>query len=819
MKPIIKFWLISVLFSLNLMDGYSQLIINEIMQSNVDCLTDDLNEFPDSWVELYNSSKSVVNLGEYKIGTTDQFDQAWQLRSENISPGRYVIIYCDKEANAKHTDFRLDSDKGGAIYLFHNNEIVDQLTNIAKQPAPNVAYGRQTDTSQRWGYQNTPTPGAANCGKLVSEVLGDPVFSSPGKVITNGQTIKLTLSLPEGSPEGAEIRVTYDGSEPTLNSSKYTAPITINTTRTIRAKLFCDGYISPRSTTHSYIYFTRDVTLPVVSIVTDNKYFFDNKFGIYVDGTYSNSKKNYEYDWRRPINIEMFEEAENVSVINQVCETRVQGGASRGSQLKSLIIYANKRFGKKRLSYEFFPDQKPGMDKFKSIILRNAGNDFDYLYMRDAIIQRTMASHTDLDWQAWRPVIIYINGTYKGMLNVRERSTDDYVWGNYDGLEDIDMIENWYELKAGDKENYEQFQNFYNEHGHTLAEYANWIDWEEFINLMVMNLYYNNQDFPGNNIVMWRNRSEDGRWRFVAKDTDFGLGLYGSNADYNTIKWLYDPNYDSNRNWANHYEHTRLFRRMMEDEDFKREFIDRASIYIGDFMNSQGTREIWDPMYDMIKTEYPNHRKLINQWWPNYSQELSQARQWIDSRTDYFYQHLKDYYSLGAITPMIINNNLSNDDLQDVDITFNGIKLSQGKFDGKFYANRKVSLQGIPINGKKVTGWSVITITNSGTETSTISGSEYTFNLPTCNKIIINAIIGEETEICENTVTRSWLWHKKGTQVTLTGIAPNKVVKVYNIAGQLLHQTLTDGSETIIPLPEKGVFIIQADESQIKVQN
>lgn len=32
----------------------NNLIINEIMQSNIDLIMDDLNEFPDSWVELYN---------------------------------------------------------------------------------------------------------------------------------------------------------------------------------------------------------------------------------------------------------------------------------------------------------------------------------------------------------------------------------------------------------------------------------------------------------------------------------------------------------------------------------------------------------------------------------------------------------------------------------------------------------------------------------------------------------------------------------------------------------------------------------------------
>ena len=30
----------------------AQVVINELMQSNVDCIMDDLDDFPDSWVEL-----------------------------------------------------------------------------------------------------------------------------------------------------------------------------------------------------------------------------------------------------------------------------------------------------------------------------------------------------------------------------------------------------------------------------------------------------------------------------------------------------------------------------------------------------------------------------------------------------------------------------------------------------------------------------------------------------------------------------------------------------------------------------------------------
>ena len=48
----------------------AQLLINELMQSNIDCVMDDMNEFPDSWVELYNGGSGAVNLNQYKLGIT-----------------------------------------------------------------------------------------------------------------------------------------------------------------------------------------------------------------------------------------------------------------------------------------------------------------------------------------------------------------------------------------------------------------------------------------------------------------------------------------------------------------------------------------------------------------------------------------------------------------------------------------------------------------------------------------------------------------------------------------------------------------------------
>lgn len=711
-------------------DGMAQnLVINEIMQSNIDCIMDDLNDFPDSWVELYNPTDDPINLQDYKIGSKNKANKAWQLPDSTVAAQGFVVIYCDKAGedagvSAMHTDFRLESGKDGTVFLFQNKVAVDSLVGIAKQPAPNIAYGRQTDGAEKWGYQAVPTPGASNCGTIYKKVLGEPVFGTHGQVITSQSSISLTLSLPEDAPDGTVIRYTTDGSEPAQTSALYTDALDISQNTVVRAKLFCDGYLSPRSTCHSYLFFPadRDLTLAVISIVTDDRYLNDEKIGILVDGTYSTKQKNYEYDWRRPINIEMFETAGEASVINQLGETRVCGGATRVMDKKSMAIYANKRFGAKRLDYEFFPDQKPGLRDFKSIMLRNAGNDFQYLYMRDAIIQRTMASHVDLDWQAWRPAIIYINGEYRGMLNIRERSNADNIYTNYDGLEDIDMIENNSELKEGTMDNYNAFAAFYKESGHTYAEYAQWMDIEEYMNLMIGNMYFCNLDFPGNNNVMWRPITEDGKWRWIMKDTDFGLGLKDRASNYNMVQWLYDHDYDKSINWANKPEHTLLFRHLMEDPDFKSEFLDRAAIYMGDFLNEKGTRAVWDPMYEMICTEYPFHRALINPNWPNYDNILTKARTWLSERTNYFYDHLANFYTWGTPTPLTINTTT----LYDLMLKVNGIQLTGNVYDGKYYAGRTITVNAQSSDEDMVvTGWIL-----AGAINQEIQSSELAITMP-----------------------------------------------------------------------------------------
>ena len=727
----------------------------------------------------------VENLRNYKIGTKDKANKAWQLPEMYVSPGQHIIIYCDKEGkedNRLHTDFRLESGKDGNLYLFKDGEIVDKLEKMAKMPAPDIAYGRKTDGGDEWGYQLTATPGAANCGETTSNILGAPVFSKPGCVTSNNSTLRLTLKLPEGAPEGAVIRYTTDGSEPIATSEEYTGAIFINKTTVIRAKLFCDGWLSPVSTAQSYIFHPREMTTPVFSVLTNDKYLNDASIGLFANNNSKEDKKTH--DWRRPVNIEFFPTEGEESIFNQLSETRIQGGQSRGNALKSMVFYANKRFDPdhKQFQYEFFPDQKPGVKKFKAFSLRDGGNDFGDLYFRDAIIQRTMGAHTDLDWQACRTAVLYINGEYMGMLNIRERSNADNIYSNYNGLEDVDMVEICHEqvngvdqfieeLEEGNLDFYNQFKAFYSEKGHSKAEYEEWIDVDEYLTVAAMNLFYGNNDWPGNNTVFWRPNDDDTesglpkRWRVIVKDTDFGLGLYGKQNNYNMIDLLYHPQNHSSDAWAYSEPATRLLKNMLENVDIRNLFIDKCCVYMGDFMNGKGTGETIDLIKEEAMEEFVAHRdKYAWSWWgsrQDIENKFNDAKSWVEGRPNNFYQHIGSQWNLG--TPIALTINKENK--SDVALTFNGVQMSGNIFDGKYFKNRAITLSAtVNEEGKVVTGWKV-----TGAINKEVQGSELTLNMPS-SKIAINPIIGDATGIEDIERSASYAQH-----ATLYDLMGNKV--------------------------------------------
>ena len=763
------------------------LIINELMQSNIDCITDNLNEFPDSWVEIYNPGDFARNLGNYKIGTNKKSEKAYQLPDINVSPHSYLIIYCDKEGKELHTDFRLDSGKEN-VYLFKNGEIADMIEGIKAQPSPNIAYGRENDAENVWGYQLEPSPGKPNSGGISSIILGDPVFTREG-CVTN-ETFFLRLRIPKGAPEGTVIKFTLDGKEPDTSSRTYSdlQPIKIEKSTVVRAKLFCKGAISPRSITHSYIFHPREMTIPIISIATNPEFLYGDELGILSSSTDLAGKPNYQKNWRRPVNFEFFENENDPAVLNQLCETGLKGKTTRHFILKSMVFYANKRFGTKRFNHEFFPDQLPGITDFKSIETRNGGNDAYSLNMRDALCQRMIGENTDIDWQAWRPAVVYINGEYHGILNIRERSNEDNIYTHYDGLEDVDVIENWVTVNEGTIDNFAKFKKFYSEEGHSLEEYEQWMDIDEFINYFIANMYFLNYDYLGNNTIMWRPIAEGGKWRWICKDMDLAIGLDGATDPlFNYIAWIYNPDLYPNFSFANKPEYSLLFRRLLEIPEFLDKFVDTFFIYTGDFLTDTETIKKMIGMYEVFKEEWPTHYEKNTPHWGDYEIFINKAKVFLRSRHNMIHQQLADWYDLGTTIPVSVF------DYKDLTSTIylQDIPLRTGKFEGKYISGRnlKISAEGT----SDFCGWIVEIVKDSISDFRHIYSHEFDFTVPEADNIKIYAADMDKfngiDNVIDNENVEGWVYftisglratnpHKlsPGIYIRTNGVTTEKVI-------------------------------------------
>ena len=137
---------------------------------------------------------------------------------------------------------------------------------------------------------------------------------------------------------------------------------------------------------------------------------------------------NWVRDWERPVNFEYFETGGERKV-NKLVGTRLTGKCSRNYDSKSMALISREKYGENSIDYRFFHDKN--ISSFKSIVLRNSGNDFRSTMLRDGFMQSLLIGRMDIDYQAYQPTIVFLNGEYRGILNLREKMDEYYVESNY----------------------------------------------------------------------------------------------------------------------------------------------------------------------------------------------------------------------------------------------------------------------------------------------------------------------------------------------------------------------------------------------------
>ena len=666
-----------------------QLVINEVMASNATTIADEDGDYED-WIEIYNYGDEPINLKGF--GLSDDYDNPfrWVFPDVSIEPGGFLLVWASGKdrINPKeqlHTNFSISST-GEELLLSHfEGEIIDEIppTNIPTD----ISYGRNPDRLEELFYFNNPTPGLPNTTTFYRGILEKVDFSYPPGFYSD--TVFLELSHPDPH---AVIFYTLDGSIPDTNSIKYTSPIII-TDRSdeenqhsmiptnyisgyrgwiapsnkvakmtpVRAKAFASGFISNKNNSGSYFVFpekNQRYSLDVISIITDPNNLFSDSIGIYVPGVnYSEGNDgsgNYTQrgdEWERTGSFELFGDS---LLLKQFIGLRIHGGFSRRFPQKSFRLYARNEYGESRFNYNIFTDSP--YESYNRLLLRNSGNDWNFTMFRDAAAQ-SLVGHFNLDIQAYRPTVVFINGEYWGIKNIRERYDKHYLERVYSvDPDNIDLLTGRRSVIEGDNAHYNNLINYLitndmaDDNHYSVVNRK--MDIDNFIDYYSAQIFYANNDWPHSNIDFWRlkvphdpnaPKGHDGRWRWLLYDVDRSLG-YSTNFRFNMLEWLTtELNPRNNAEWPN-----LLLRNLLDNESFKYEFINRISGHLNTAFKPSRVHNILDSLKAIIKPEIGEHIErwghplTINVWNTNVQVMYTNATR----RPEFVRQHIREHFNI-----------------------------------------------------------------------------------------------------------------------------------------------------------------------------
>ena len=270
-------------------------------------------------------------------------------------------------------------------------------------------------------------------------------------------------------------------------------------------------------------------------MTVDQDDFFDEETGIYVfgpEGTYDIWEPyfgaNFWEDWERPIHFSFHDKQTNES--DQFnAGVKIFGGWSRGQNAqRSLSFFARGQYGDSRFSHNFLTSYLMGNSK---LCLRNSGQ-----------IGCDQASKTspdqldeiEIDFQEHNPVATYINGEYWGMYNMREK-VNEHMLASKHGLnsDQITLLTNNAQVIEGDNEEYNQLIDYIS--ANDLTNDVNFlyvvdrIDLKQYALYKAANIFFNNTDWPGNNIEFGNIPIQNGDG---CVRSDFGFGPWWNTSNY-----------------------------------------------------------------------------------------------------------------------------------------------------------------------------------------------------------------------------------------------------------------------------------------------
>lgn len=710
----------------------SSVVINEICAANVDQWVDPSFNYG-GWMEVYNPTSQTISLkGWYVSDDPEHLKMARINATTNVAPGSYATLWFDhydwKLTNTadKMLDMKLDTD-GGTLYLSNT-----QGTIVAQADYPEAvsrcSWARTQNGGEEWKYCSTPTPGKSNVNaKFAMERLEAPVVEETSQFFASG-----SATLHVNIPEGCTLYYTTDGSTPVQGKASISSNgvMTASYNRLYRFRLFKDGYLPSPVVTRTCIRESYAIDLPILSIVGTTNNFYSDSLGIFTQGRNGrpgngyNTKCNWNMDWERPADFQYFT-PEGELLFEQEVGLERCGGWSRAWTPYSFKIKAGKQYeGKNTLDYDFF-SEKPRL-KHKALQIRNGGND-NNCRMKDACLTQIIAaSGINIDYQAYQPIAHFVNGTWKGAINMREPNNKHFVLANY-GLDD-DMIDQFemspdsgYVQKCGTKDRWKQLltlsRSSYNQTSYN--QICEMLDIDEYCNYMAIELFLQNWDWPQNNVKAWTPREEGGRFRFVVFDMD---GSFSNSDPFNYFAskqtYTFDVLYDQNgRRLTQEIEMVTLFLNLLNNTTFRKKFIDTYCIIAYSVFDPAICRETINrlanrvaPTQALYKNESPwgTANDLINKLSASYQSQMMNT--------------MKNYSKM-LLTGKTAQSVDLKTDLPEARLMINDIEVPRNTFKGNLFS--PIVVKASAPEGYTFTGWKKTTTSTTTVMPSTVIWKYY----------------------------------------------------------------------------------------------
>ena len=578
---------------------------------------------------------------------------------------------------------------------------------------------------------------------------------------------------PPTPQKGGEIRCTFDGSFPTRASEQILQSKQITQNTVVRCSEFVNG--QPADTTTQTYFINEKVSMPVVALTVNHHDMFDSTDGLYATGDLTNNpgmgmggwaaggddtnndkctepckQANFWKDDELPVHVEYFENGSSTTEKTWEIDAGISiiGNYSRYKPKKSVAIKMdNDDYGDKVLKYSFFKT-RPEAKKMKSFNLRNNGNRFWTDYFGDPMLVSLMEG-TDVDYQRSLQVVVFYNGEYFGIHDLRERLNRSYVETNY-GIDSksINVVKNcangdqgcvngWApsgtngasSTEFGQLTNSITSGNFAGENNQSYAQIKEKLNVNSFAQYMIAEMYIHNGDWPNNNIRAWGSPQNGYPFKFMIFDVDHGYGFTPGIMNFDTesqnmFQWVLGS--ATMDNGQGNGQQTggqgqwpgmggwgfggganttigNMLKKLLENPDFKRLFINQGCILLNDYLTYEKVQQAIQKQMEML----PNSEQSRDQQrWPrnqakyNWAPSGSDILRFAQNRTETFRQELATYFGLENEINVSIAASGSGTILVD------GMKLPSSNYQGKFFANTAMELTAIPATGRIFDGWS-----------------------------------------------------------------------------------------------------------------